>query len=59
METVKRLACPQGHAVFQHYEFCSKCGRKLVEVDVPGCSKCDYAWIGKEKYCPHCGNKRR
>lgn len=59
METVKRLRCPQGHKVLQSHQFCDECGNKLVEVEVPGCSNCNYTWVNNEKFCPHCGTERR
>lgn len=59
MEMVKRLRCPQGHLVLQSHRFCSQCSNELIEIEVPGCSKCDYMWVGNDKFCPHCGRKRR
>lgn len=55
---VRRLQCPKGHTVLQSQHFCSDCGTKLVMVEVPGCSDCNYAWVGNDKFCPHCGGRR-
>ena len=52
-KTCPNVECYQYNQAYSTFNYCSSCGKELVEI--PNC-KCGFD-VGMMRYCPKCGTK--